>query len=77
MKSKLLYTVLTAALFLLYQCEEVKDWHDPTDNIPPGIVTNVKVENTYGGAKITYTLPSDNDLLGLRRFTHWMKRVWS
>jgi len=66
MKSKLLYTVLTAALFLLYQCEEVKDWHDPTDNIPPGIVTNVKVENTYGGAKITYTLPSDNDLLGVK-----------
>lgn len=29
----------------------------------PGLLKNVKVENTAGGAKIAYTLPNDEDLL--------------
>lgn len=33
------------------------------DSQPPGPVTGVIVENLPGAAKLTYTLPSDNDLL--------------
>lgn len=29
----------------------------------PGMITNLSVENTNGGAKITYTLPKDEDML--------------
>lgn len=48
---------------LLFSCKE--DEHEPlvkNDN-KPGILTNVKVENIQGGAKISYTLPNDQDLL--------------
>jgi hypothetical protein len=47
-------------------CDEPKDWQDPKDGTAPGAVTNVKVENINGGAIITYSLPSDNDLLGVK-----------
>jgi hypothetical protein len=53
------------AMFL-WSCEEVKDWHDPTDSVPPGALSNVTVKNINGGAWIYYSLPSDNDLLGVR-----------
>lgn len=53
-------------IFLLWNCEGVKEWKDPTDNIPPGQVSDIKVENTHGGAMITYSLPNDNDLLGVK-----------
>jgi hypothetical protein len=51
---------------LLWQCTDVKDWHDPEDSVAPGIVSNVRVENINGGAKLKYTLPADNDLLGVK-----------
>lgn len=57
--------VLIAAIFLL-QCEEAPDWSDAADNVAPGMVTDAQVENTAGGAIITYTLPADNDLLGVK-----------
>lgn len=44
----------------------MKDWSDPTDDIPPGKISNPMVENLNGAARITYTLPSDNDLLGVK-----------
>src|SRR3546814_19856518 len=38
---------------------------DPFENdgIPPEALTNVQVENLNGAAKISYTLPGDEDLL--------------
>lgn len=33
------------------------------DAATPGVVTNIKVVNTNGGATLTYTLPNDKDLL--------------
>ncbi|MCW9708121.1 DUF4959 domain-containing protein [Fodinibius salsisoli] len=37
-----------------------------SDGTPPGKVQNVSVENVPGGAKLTYTLPDDEDLLYVR-----------
>jgi hypothetical protein len=56
---------LLAAMFIC-SCEQEKDWSDPTDGDAPAPVTNAKVENLNGGAKITYTLPADKDLLGVK-----------
>jgi hypothetical protein len=56
--------VLLAAL--LWSCEQKVDWSDPTDSVPPGVVSNISVENTNGGARISYTLPADKDLLGVK-----------
>lgn len=64
MKKLLCTGVLLQALF--WGCTEVKDWSDPTDNIPPGEITNIRVENTNGGAILYYMLPDDNDLLGAK-----------
>ena len=33
------------------------------DNIAPGMLTNVTIQNIPGGAKINYKLPNDNDIL--------------
>jgi hypothetical protein len=57
-------TVLTAMLAL--SCEQVKDWSDPIDGDAPAPVTSPQVENLNGGAKITYVLPADKDLLGVK-----------
>ncbi len=58
--------VLVVFSLLLYQCEEAPDWSGKTDSIAPGTVTNAQVINTAGGAIITYNLPGDNDLLGVK-----------
>jgi hypothetical protein len=55
-----------ALLLIIWNCSEVQDWSDPKDNIAPGMITNAQVENLNGGARITYTLPGDNDLLGVK-----------
>lgn len=51
-------------LFLIQACGDEKFIGpvEPND-VAPGQVTNVEVENVAGGAKITYTLPSDDQLL--------------
>jgi hypothetical protein len=64
MKKLYLYFAIVAAG--LWQCSEEKDWREPTDGNAPGTVTNVRVENFNGGAKITYTPPADNDLLAVK-----------
>jgi hypothetical protein len=51
---------------MMFSCSDLADWSDPKDNIAPGPVSNVQIKNTNGGAIITYTLPSDNDLLGAK-----------
>jgi hypothetical protein len=65
MKRKYLYIILPL-IALLWGCEEVKDWRDPTDDVPPGPITNVRVENLNGGARLVYNLPDDDDLMGAK-----------
>jgi hypothetical protein len=50
----------------MWQCEQVKDWSDVKDSVAPAPVSNPQVENLNGGAKISYTLPGDADLLGVK-----------
>ena len=57
---------LIASIFVwatLYSCSEEPVGQTPTDSTPPGKITNPKVENLPGGARISYTLPPDDDLL--------------
>ncbi|MGQ8338224.1 DUF5000 domain-containing lipoprotein [Sunxiuqinia sp. A32] len=49
--------------FFVFACNEEPIGQQPLDQIPPGPVSDVKVENTPGGAILTYTLPTDEDLL--------------
>lgn len=65
MKKISIFITLLFTLFL-WNCENVKEWSDLTDNVNPGIVTNTRVENINGGAVIYYNLPSDNDLLAVK-----------
>lgn len=60
--------VLLCILMLVFfwNCENVQDWNDPADGIPPGEITNVRIENINGGAILYYTLPNDKDLLGAK-----------
>lgn len=60
------FVVSAIFMIVLCNCENVKEWDIPKDDIPPGKVTNVKVENIHGGAIITYTLPQEDDLLGVK-----------
>ena len=66
MKKILIYYIGAFFLVLLWSCSDLEDWGDPTDDISPGTVSNVNVENLNGGARITYTLPDDDDLLGVK-----------
>ena len=47
-------------------CAAPEKWHDTYEDIVPGPVSNVKVENVNGGAIINYTLPAVKDLLGAK-----------
>ncbi|MBD0831544.1 DUF4959 domain-containing protein [Aestuariibaculum sediminum] len=55
--------VSAVLLVVVYACDENK--LEPLENnmTPPGIVSNVLVENLPGESKLTYTLPDDQDLL--------------
>ncbi|MFA7491927.1 MAG: DUF5126 domain-containing protein [Proteiniphilum sp.] len=66
MKKQLIIIQIVILFLSLCNCTEVKDWQDPINNVPPGPVSDVKVESLHGGARITYTLPDDNDLLGVK-----------
>lgn len=59
---KMTYILLTAA-FLAAACG--KETHDPVNpkGGSPATISNVQVENLNGSAKITYSLPDDNDVL--------------
>ncbi|MBY5956736.1 DUF4959 domain-containing protein [Membranicola marinus] len=48
---------------LLNSCDEDEKRPLVEDSIPPGAVTNIEVENLPGGARISYTLPPDKDVL--------------
>lgn len=54
---------LLSIAILFIQCQEEKMEPFENSTIPPGPVSNVSVENQHGQAKLTYTVPSDKDLL--------------
>lgn len=56
-----LITLVLSGVFT--SCDKEPIGQIPTDSIPPGTVKKVSVENTPGGAILTYTLPGDEDLL--------------
>lgn len=53
--------ILTGLVIL--SCEDYKVGQQPIDSTAPGPVSNVQVVNVPGGAVLSYTLPSDEDLL--------------
>ncbi len=56
--------LLIALVTLLVACgEEEFVGQPPIESTPPGVVTNISVENINGGAIINYTLPDDKDVL--------------
>jgi len=62
-KSGLLIYACLIALFTA--CEGVIDWQPGNDNVSPGAVSNIQVENIAGAARITYDLPNDEDLVAV------------
>lgn len=61
-KGNLIITLLS--ILCLMGCgQEEKIGLDPTDNTAPSVPTNIGVENTNGGAIISFTAPKDEDLL--------------
>ena len=64
MKNYLLLLVVLG--FIAYACTNEPVGQQPTDNVAPGPISNVKVQNTPGGAILTYTLPTDEDLLYIK-----------
>lgn len=60
MKKKYTYASVIIALMIAFvACNKDEE----ADMTPPGIVSNVLIEPLNGGAKITYKLPEDNDIL--------------
>jgi len=58
--------LLAVVSFFIYSCDDAPDYSDPVNKVPPSSVLNPKVENINGGAVITYDLPKENDLLGVK-----------
>jgi hypothetical protein len=63
MKQIILILSALAGLFIMNACDEEPVGQQPVDKVPPGAVSDVKVENIPGGARLTYSLPDDEDLL--------------
>jgi len=63
MKKKQFVSVFIAFVMVLAGCKDSEMGPLATNGDKPGVITNVRVENMAGGAKITYTLPSDEDVL--------------
>lgn len=59
------FFLLAFATLIMVACSEDEEMIAPLENNPnpPGQVSNVTVENLPGKAKLTYTLPEDQDLL--------------
>ena len=62
---KILNTVLIL-LLALSGCKQDKEYINLTEDAAPGPVSNVRVENMPGAAKIFYSLPSDESLRYVR-----------
>ena len=65
MKTKYI-SIFIFAFPMLWSCSEVRDWSDPADEVAPGPLSNVAVENRNGAVKFTFDLPEDGDLLGAK-----------
>ena len=64
---KTIYYILPLWLLLVFPgCQEEFIGQTPTDSVPPGKITHPVVENTYGGAVITYDIPTDKDVCFVR-----------
>jgi hypothetical protein len=64
---KIVYIFIIASFIsFFWKCTEEPNWEGPSDNIPPGSISNPIVKNFPGSARIIYTLPSDDDLLGVK-----------
>lgn len=64
-KTIIIYS-LFAIMVAFTACKEETVGQTPVDNTPPGIVTDVQVQNVAGGAIITYQIPEDEDLSFIR-----------
>lgn len=60
---KYLLLNLFVLLLLVAGCTEDEKGPLVKNNSTPGLITDIEVENIPGGAKISYTLPNDNQLL--------------
>lgn len=60
---KKIFWIFIVLAVVFYGCDEEPIGQIPIDNIPPGEVTGLNVEPIPGGAKITYSVPTDEDLL--------------
>ena len=58
------FLLIASALILLISANSCKE--EEMDSTPPGPVTVIETEATYGGAIIEYQLPDDSDLLYVR-----------
>jgi len=63
-------TLLSICIFFLCNCSEKQEWLEPKDEVPPGPISDVVIENINGGAIINYKLPNDKDLLGVKGTYH-------
>ena len=61
--NKLIIWTILAVWMGISACEEDERGPLTNDGVPPSPVTEVGVTNLPGGAKITYTVPSDQDAL--------------
>src|SRR5690554_2438034 len=62
MKIRFIYYILILSTLSLFSCkEEVKGPLFDSGEVPTA-VSNIRVENRPGGAKITYTLPDDPNI---------------
>jgi hypothetical protein len=69
MKRFIIYFLLSSFISLC-GCEEEYVGQYPVDNVAPGKITNISVENFPGGSSITYNLPEEKDLLCVKaRYT--------
>ena len=62
MKIKYFFMIMVLGA-LAFACTLEPIGQQPVDSIPPGSVSDVKVDNTPGGAILTYKVPQDEDLL--------------
>lgn len=63
MKPLKIFILLFLTIGVLCSCDEDEKRPLVKDSSPPGPVTNVEVENLPGGARISYTMPADKDVL--------------
>lgn len=63
MKSIFYFASILLLILTLTSCEEDQRGLLPVDSTPPGMVSNITVENLPGGAILTYNLPNDKDVL--------------